>query len=105
MPLRKAFLMVLKPGCRVEYEDRHNPIWPELAQVLREHGLHNYSIFHDPRTNHLFGYVEIESEDRWNLIASDPVCRRWWEHMQELMETNDDASPVSLPLDEVFHLD
>jgi L-rhamnose mutarotase len=43
--IRKAFVFQLKPGCREEYERRHNPIWPELAAVLREHGARNYSIF------------------------------------------------------------
>jgi L-rhamnose mutarotase len=105
MPIRKAFLMKLKPGHQAEYERRHNPIWPELEEVIRSHGARNYSIYLDQRTDHLFGYVEIESESRWGAIASDPVCRRWWQHMQELMETHDDASPVALPLIEVFHLD
>ena len=46
--VRKAFLMTLKPGHQAEYQRRHNPIWPELQQVLREHGVRNYSIFLDP---------------------------------------------------------
>lgn len=103
--VRKAFLMILKPGYRAEYEKRHNPIWPELAGLLSDHGVKKYSIFLDPRTNYLFGYVEVESEERWDQIASDPVCRRWWTHMRELMETNEDASPLAFPLDEVFHLE
>jgi L-rhamnose mutarotase len=30
--------------------------------------------------------------------------RRWWEWMGPLMETNPDGSPLSLPLETVFHL-
>lgn len=103
--IRKAFLMKLKPGNRDEYTRRHNPIWPELATVLTEHGAHNYSIFLDSGTNRLFGYVEIESEERWARIATTEVCRRWWTHMKELMDTNADDSPVAVGLEEVFHLD
>ena len=33
--LRKAFVMTLKFGCEAEYHKRHNPIWPELEQVLK----------------------------------------------------------------------
>ena len=105
MKIRKAFLMKLRPGQREEYHRRHNPIWPELQLVLKSHGVHNYSIFYDPLTDSLFGYVEIESETEWESIASEDVCRRWWSHMAELMETNPDDSPVSIPLAEMFHID
>lgn len=103
--IRKAFLMRLNPGAEAEYERRHNPIWPELEAVLRDHGAHNYSIFLDRQTGNLFAFLEIESEERWAAIAGTEVCRRWWVSMRELMLTNADASPLALPLDEVFHLD
>lgn len=103
--VRKAFLMKLKPGMQEEYERRHNPVWPEMAQLLKAHGVGNYSIYLDRQTDNLFAYVELESEQLWEEIARNEVCRRWWEHMEELMLTNDDASPVSIPLTEVFHLD
>lgn len=105
MRIRKAFQMKLKSGRLEEYYRRHNPIWPELQLVLKAHGVHNYSIFHDSLTDSLFGYVEIESETEWESIAGEDVCRRWWHHMAELMETNPDASPVSHPLIELFHID
>jgi L-rhamnose mutarotase len=103
--IRKAFLMILKPGNQAEYERRHNPIWPELQDVLRGHGVRNYSIFLDRETDRLFGYAEIESEELWAKIARTEVCQRWWAHMKDLMLTNDDNSPVATELGEVFHLD
>jgi L-rhamnose mutarotase len=103
--IRKAFLMRLRPGCRAEYERRHNPVWPELQEVLRGHGVRNYSIFHEPRTDTLFAYAEVESEELWQRIAGTEACRRWWAYMKELMPTNPDDSPVSENLEEVFHLD
>lgn len=103
--MRKAFLMKLKPDVKDEYERRHNPIWIELQEVLKTHGVHNYSIFLDRETENLFGYVEIESEELWQQIASTDACRRWWFYMKDLMETNDDNSPKSVALKEVFHLD
>lgn len=103
--LRKAFVMQVFPNQHAEYERRHNPIWPELEQTLRTHGVHNYSIFLDETTGQLFGYAEIESEAQWEAIAQTDVCRRWWRHMREVMPSNDDDSPQSLPLREVFHLD
>ncbi len=103
--IRKSFLMTLNPGAEEEYRKRHNPIWPKLQKVLKDHGVHNYSIFLDPLSNTLFGYVEIESEALWGKIAETDMCRRWWAHMAELMLTNEDNSPVVCELTEVFHLD
>jgi L-rhamnose mutarotase len=103
--IRKAFLMRLKPGLREEYERRHKPVWPEVLEVLRAHGVRNYSIFHEAGTERLFAYAEVESEEFWQSIAGTEACRRWWAHMKELMLTNPDDSPVSENLDEVFHLD
>lgn len=103
--IRKAFVMSVKRGNEKEYERRHNPIWQELEKTLKEHGVHDYSIFLHPETNQLFAYVEVEDEARWDAIASREVCRRWWSYMKEIMPSNPDGSPVSLPLREVFHLD
>jgi L-rhamnose mutarotase len=103
--IRKAFVMSVNAGCEEEYERRHRPIWEELAAVLRAHGVSNYSIFLRPETRQLFGYAEIESEERWAAIAQTEVCQRWWQHMSDVMPANADGSPVSLGLREVFHLD
>ena len=103
--IRKAFLMTLKPRSQSEYERRHNPIWPELESVLKQHGVGNYSIFLDRDTDRLFAYAEVESEEQWRAIAQTEVCRRWWAHMKELMLTNEDTSPLTTGLNEVFHID
>ncbi len=102
--IRKAFVMSVKPGCEAAYEQRHNPIWPELEKVLREHGVLSYTIFLNPETRQLFAYAELEDEARWNAIATTPVCQRWWASMKELMPTHADNSPVSKDLREVFHI-
>lgn len=103
--IRKAFVMQLHPGNIEEYRRRHNPIWPELLEVLRAHGVRNYSIFLNPQNLQLFAYAEIESEERWQAIAQTSVCRGWWSYMRDLMATNPDESPASLPLEEVFNLE
>jgi len=103
--IRKAFVMSVNAGAEVEYARRHQPIWIELAEVLKAHGVHNYSIFLHPGTRQLFGYVEIEDEARWEAIATTEVCRRWWTFMADVMPSNPDHSPVSVGLQEVFHLD
>ena len=103
--LRKAFRMSVHPGQAVEYARRHQPIWAELEATLLAHGVITYSIFRDPSTDDLFGYVEIDSEHQWAAIARTDVCRRWWAHMREVMPANPDDSPVASNLTEVFHIE
>lgn len=102
---RKAFVMTIKDGAETEYEHRHNPIWPELQQVLKAHGVKSYSIFLLPRTRQLFAYAEVESEDQWAAIGATAECHRWWQHMSDLMPHNRDGSPVATELKEVFYLE
>ncbi len=96
--------MSVHPDQVAEYERRHAPIWPALEETLREHGVRNYSIFLHPETHQLFGYAEIEDEEKWAAIAETEICRKWWKHMAPLMPTHPDDSPVSTNLREVFHL-
>lgn len=103
--IRKAFRMSVHPDHQIEYERRHQPIWPDLAEVLTTHGVHRYSIFLDPATSDLFGYVEIEDEARWAAIAQTEVCQRWWQFMSPIMPSHDDHCPISVELREVFHQD
>ena len=102
--IRKAFKMKLYPDKMEEYTKRHNPIWPDLETTLKEHGVHNYSIFLDSDTDTLFGYVEVESEEKWNAIAQTTVCKKWWLYMADIMETNQDNSPVSKDLEPLFYM-
>jgi L-rhamnose mutarotase len=103
--MRKAFVMSVNAGSEAEYEQRHNPIWPDLESVLSAHGVHNYSIFLHPETRQLFAYAEIENEAQWSAIAATTECRRWWAYMAELMPHTDSGAPVAQDLKEVFHLD
>ena len=35
--IHKAFVMQVNPDAHEEYARRHNPIWPELEAVLKDH--------------------------------------------------------------------
>lgn len=102
---RDAFKMYLKPGCETEYEKRHSEIWPELKQLLKESGVSDYSIFWDKETNILFAVQKTESGASSQDLGDNPVVQKWWAYMADIMETNPDSSPVSVPLEEVFHMD
>lgn len=100
-----GFKMKLYPGKEEEYEHRHRELWPEMKEMIHEYGGRNYTIFLDRETLTLFGTLEVENEERWRQSADTAICRKWWDYMAELMETNSDNSPVSIPLKQVFHLE
>lgn len=101
---RIAFTMKLHAGFEAEYRRRHDTIWPELAALLRETGVREYSIFLDEVSLTLFGVLQIEEPAKLDDLPAHPVMQRWWEYMRDIMDTNADNSPVSRPLKEVFYM-
>jgi L-rhamnose mutarotase len=99
-----AFKMKLKPGYAAEYKKRHQEIWPELKQLLKEAGLSDYSIFLDEESHTLFA-VQRQSGTSSQALGHTPLVQKWWAYMADIMETNPDLSPVSKPLEEVFYLE
>ena len=95
--------MNLHPGKKEEYQRRHTALWPELADLLRETGIRDYSIFLDEETHSLFGVLDIENPAKLDDLPVHPVMQRWWAYLADLMETNADQSPVSIQLTEVFY--
>lgn len=104
---RFAFKMYLKPGCEEEYARRHASIWPELVKMMKEdQGVQNYSIYWDKETNLLFAYQECTKDvNTQDNSHTDPITQKWWDMMADIMDTNADNSPVSVPLEELFHMD
>ena len=99
-----AFKMKLFTGCEAEYKSRHDNIWPDHVRLLKENGIYDYSIFLDEETNILFGVLKIENVEALRKLPSETVMQQWWSSLIDLMETNSDNSPVSVPLKEVFYL-
>jgi L-rhamnose mutarotase len=102
---RFGFKMKLNPGFRAEYCKRHSEIWPELVTLLKNEGIGNYSIFFDEETNTLFAYQEQSGESSSQDLGSNEIVRKWWKYMADIMETNPDNSPVSIPLEQVFYME
>jgi len=99
-----AFKMKLHKGFEEEYKRRHDELWPELKDLLQLKGISDYSIFLDEATGTLFGVLKLEDEQRFEELPRHPVMQRWWAYMKDIMETNEDHSPVSIPLQQVFYL-
>ena len=101
---RVAFKMKLFKGCEAEYKKRHEVLWPELEVLLKGSGVKDYSIFLDEETNALIGYLTIEDKTKLDALPDVPVMKKWWAYMKDIMETNEDNSPLSVSLKEVFYL-
>ena len=107
MASRIAYTMKLKPNAADEYKRRHDEIWPEVITLLHEHGIHDFSIFHDELTSTLFvvyrtSSIETASND---TLRQAEVIQRWWKYMADLVEFNDDETPMTHPLKILFHMD
>lgn len=100
-----AFKMKLKPGFEDEYKKRHDAIWPELKTLLSESGVSDYSIFLDKETNILFAVQKVQGGRGSQDLGKNPIVKKWWAYMADIMDTNADLSPVTTPLQEVFHID
>ncbi|MFA5206799.1 MAG: L-rhamnose mutarotase [Lentisphaeria bacterium] len=100
-----AFKMKLRPGCKEEYRRRHAALWPEMRELLHRNGIRNYTIYFDEATGSLFAVQDQEGKSSSQDLGSLPIVQKWWAHMADIMETNPDHSPVSTPLEPLFHLD
>lgn len=100
----RAFKMKLLPGYEAEYRKRHDEIWPKLSQLLSERGVYDYSIFLDEETLTLFAVQKVKNENDLKGLTEEPILRKWWDHMSDIMETNPDNSPVEKPLKKVFYM-
>ena len=99
-----AFRMQLKPGMAEEYRRRHDEIWPELVDLLRDAGIGDYAIFLDPETNALFATLKLRPDNGRETLPSHPVMRRWWDHMADIMDVEPGNKPREWPLQPMFHL-
>lgn len=102
---RLAFRMHLNEGQKEEYKKRHNEIWPELKQLLKNAGVSEYSIFLDEESNTLFAFQKVSGDGGSQNLGQTEIVQKWWKYMADIMETNPDNSPVSVPLEEVFFME
>ena len=101
---RVAFKMKLFPGMEDEYRKRHDEIWPALVDLLKETGISDYSIFLEEETGFLFAVMTVADTEALNRLPDNHIMQQWWQFMGDIMETNADHSPVTVPLKEVFFL-
>jgi L-rhamnose mutarotase len=102
--IRVAGMMKLLPGFQNEYKKRHDKIWPELKSLLLSKGIDDYSIFLDEETNLLFACLTVDDPAHLEELPACDLMKKWWSYMKDIMQTNEDNSPVYIPLKEMFYL-
>ena len=101
-----AWLAKIKDGMKDEYVRRHDEIWPELVQVLKDAGIYNYTMWTDGVN--LFGYYECEKgvDFAAQAQANSPIVDKWNEYMKDVIEMPLDPVTGAQPrLMKVFTLD
>ena len=102
---RFAWKATVKDGMLAEYRRRHDTIWPELKEVLKEAGISNYTIWNTG--NELFGYFECEKGVAYaeEYQAKSAVVDRWNEYMKDVMVMELDPVTGAQPrMEQVFFL-
>jgi L-rhamnose mutarotase len=104
---RVCFLLKVKPERLEEYKRRHQAVWPDMLEALRDTGWHNYSLFLR-EDGLLIGYLETDDfEAARQAMAAREVNERWQADMAPFFEALDGQRPDQglMTLEEVFHLD
>ena len=102
-----AWVLEVRPGYEEEYKKRHDELWPEMKDMLREAGVRNYNIFRHGLT--LFGYFETPHtfEKALDLMSTEEINSKWQDFMAPYFENIGDQHPDEnmMELEEVFHTD
>jgi len=104
---RVCFILNVKKDRLEEYKKRHESVWPEMLDALRETGWRNYSLFlRDDGL--LVGYLEtLDFKKALEGMAAKEVNARWQAEMREFFEDPEGrpADRQLATLAEVFHLE
>ena len=100
-----AFTMQPRNGCEAEYKRRHDEIWPELVQLLKQAGISDYSIHLDTQSGKLFAVLTRSADHKMEALPQSPLMQRWWAAMADIMETQPDNAPVVTELESVFYME
>jgi L-rhamnose mutarotase len=102
---RVCFTFEIRPGTEDEYKRRHDGIWPELVEAIKESGLANFSLFR--RGTQVIAYVEChpDFETSFGRLGPTEVNQRWAKWFEDVIVSLTDENGELYRLEEVWHLD
>lgn len=86
-----------------EYIYRHDNLWEEMKEILKDAGIYNYTIWYSG--NMLFGYYECKYgiEYAAKVQRESDVVKRWDEYMKDILVMEMDPQTGAQPLlEQVF---
>jgi len=102
---RVCFSFEIYPGTEDEYKKRHDEIWPELVQAIKDAGQSNYSIFRRETTIILYVECEPDAETAFAKVRETDANARWQEWFKDVIVSLTDEHGEFVRYDEVWHLD
>lgn len=100
-----AWKASVKEGCMDEYIRRHDEIWPEMLEVLKQAGIQNYTIWN---VNHeLFGYYECKKgvDFAAAVQSQSEIVAKWDVYMSDILIMEKDPITGAQPhLVQVFEM-
>ncbi|HEV3404473.1 MAG TPA: L-rhamnose mutarotase [Gaiellaceae bacterium] len=102
---RLCFTFEIRPGTEAEYKKRHDEIWPELVDAIKEAGFENYSLFR--RGTQVVGYVECDPDvaTAFATLGPSEANARWSKWFEDVIVSLTDEDGELYRLEEVWHLD
>ena len=102
---RLCFTFDIRPGTEAEYKKRHDEIWPELVDAIKDSGFENYSLFR--RGTQIVAYVECHPDVATAFAKLGPadVNARWSKWFEDVIVSLTDEDGQLYRLEEVWHLD
>lgn len=106
--MRVGQIIGINPGDLSRYREYHRNIWPEVADMIRECHIHNYSIYQFGAL--LFAYFEYTGDDfesDMKKMAAHEKTREWWAIMGPMQRPVENRKEGEwwADMNEVFHQD
>src|SRR6185437_11727188 len=82
---RLCFTFEIRPGTEDEYKRRHDEIWPELVDAIKDAGFANYSLFR--RGTQIIAYAEChpDVESAFAKLGPSEVSARWAKWFEDVI--------------------
>ena len=93
-------------GKKAEYIKRHDDIWPEMVNLLKQAGIANYTIFCND--HELFGYYECTKGVGYaqQVQAGSAIVDKWNDYMKDILLLEMDPVKGAQPeMEIVFRMD
>ena len=106
--MRVGQVIKVRPEQEEKYKELHAAVWPDVAKMITECNIRNYSIF--LRDHYLFSYFESIGDDYeadMAKMAADPVTQDWWAVCKPCQQPVDSHTEAEwwADMEEVFHQD